>query len=389
MKVILLTKAVFPFHGYGGIEKYPYYLGKYLIKEGIDVEIITYLDRGKKRVEIYDDIKYVFIPPMLHWRRLSGSYPYRINVARYLRKEKFDILHGYSATPYIYLHFKKRLPTIIQPFGMEVFTAPYVTERRGINKIFVKISSQHSLKYCITHADAVASEGDFQVNQIIELFKIDREKIFNLLIGVDISFIRERLESIDMSRTDLGFSDNDFILISVNRFFPDKGIDYLVDAFNIIKQKIDNAKLILIGGVRSEMENEIYQRTVKQIKSYKLTDSIVLLKNISERLLYDYYYLSDIYVSPTLANDFIMSIQEAMACGLPIVSTGQEFLVKSGINGYTVPKQDPEAIAGAVLKIYYEQLGHKMGKMSKSMVKEYDWEVVTKTAIKKYEELIK
>jgi glycosyltransferase involved in cell wall biosynthesis len=62
--------------------------------------------------------------------------------------------------------------------------------------------------------------------------------------------------------------------------------------------------------------------------------------------------------------------------------------VKSGENGFLVPPRDPNAIANAILEIYDKDLFRKMGDKSKEIVKNYDWNVITKKATSKYEDLI-
>ena len=388
MKVIMTGYRVYPFHGYGGLEKYPYYLSKYLLKEGINVKVVTPLDKRKGKLTTYEDIKYLFLPPRTHSRKFveAREQLFNINLARYLKKEKFDVLHSFYHTAYIYLHFRNRVPTIAQPFGIEPFTDPLCTRPKNFRRIYSDILVRHPLRYCMTHADAVASEGDFQIEEILK-HGVKKEKIFDLPVGINLSFIKERLEVKKLSREDLGLSDKDFILLSVNRFGYDKGIDYLVDAFNILNQKIKNTKLILIGSVEDKGERGLYQKIMNQVKIYKLTDNVVQLKNIAESRLYDYYAMSDVYISPTLQDDFIMSIQEAMACGLPVVTTGQEFLVKNGINGFVVPKRDPQSIADAVLKLYDKDKCQTMGKISKELAKDYGFESIAKKAIKAYENL--
>ena len=385
MKVIIATKSVFHLHNYGGEPKYIYYLNKYLVEMGVDVEIIAPLNRTKKRMEIYEGIKYVFIPPMID-RRISAIWHllFSTNLAIHLRKKEFDILHSYEMIPYTYLHFKNRAPTIIQPFGLEPFTNLShlkAIEENVVKRIYVRHFLQHPWKYCITHADAVAIEGDFQTEQMERLFGVNKEKLFNLPVGVDISSIKERLEEKKVLRKDLGLNDDDFVLISVNRFDSDKGVNYLVDAFNIIKQNLNNAKLILVGTGHEE------ERIMNQVRNCKLNKDVIHLKNVPEDLLYYYYGLSDLYISPTLQDDFMMGILEAMVCGLPIVSTGQDFLVRSGANGFVVPKRDPQAIADAVLRIYDGDKYKVMGNVSRKMVKDYDMKIIAKTAIVEYEKL--
>ena len=375
----MLNTGAFPFLDfYGGGEKYVYYLSKYLAKEGIDVEIL--ISSPKSKTAKLDAIKYTFIPPLVTIRYpliatlLLNSYLFNTNAAIHLKRKKFDILHSYGSTSYQYLHFADRRPVIVQAWDNRPLKA------KGLKRI-VQFPIAERTKYCMTHAEAIAIEGEFQIDEITKLFGVDEEKIFVLPVGVDLNFIKKKLNGKRISRNELGLSDNDFVLISVNRFFAVKGINYLVDAFKIVKQNLNIAKLILIGAGPEE------GRITKQIRHHKLTDSVLHLKNVSEDSLYEYYNLADIYVSPTLQKDFIMGILEAMACGLPVVSTGQEFIVQSGRNGYVVPPRSIHAMADAILKIYDDGAHKTMGTTSQKIVEEYDWEIIAKQAIKQYEHM--
>ncbi|HDJ89347.1 MAG TPA: glycosyltransferase family 1 protein [Thermoprotei archaeon] len=394
MKVVLSFFNVYPFHGKGGVEKYPYYFAKSLSKAGVDVEIVTSTYDGKSRVEFYDGIKYVLLRPKIRNRKLTMNltHPWAdilsLNLARYLKKQDFDILHSYGGAAYFYLRYKDRRPVVVQPFGLEPWTAYH--SLNFLQKIYLQIFMRYPWKYCITHANAIASEGAFINKQIIKLFDIDKNKIFNLPIGVDIESIKKQIEDEKVSRSELGLSEDDFIIISVNRFIPIKGLDYLVDAFSIVKQYVKEAKLILIGSMTYPQEVKTYEYLVNKVKKYNLSNDVIFKPNLPEDILFKYYSISDIYVSPTLQDDFIISIAEAMVCGLPVVSTGQEFLVKNGVNGCVIPKRNAEKLAEAILKIYCsESKRHIMGKHSQKIVEEYDWSNIAKIAIKKYENLLK
>ncbi|MGQ9468445.1 MAG: glycosyltransferase [Nitrososphaerales archaeon] len=79
---------------------------------------------------------------------------------------------------------------------------------------------------------------------------------------------------------------------------------------------------------------------------------------------------------------------EAAACGLPIISTGQEWWVHDGVNGYVVPPGSPSAIAEAVLRIYDRNAFREMGRASRCIAENYDWHVIAKKAIDVYQKLI-
>ena len=86
----------------------------------------------------------------------------------------------------------------------------------------------------------------------------------------------------------------------------------------------------------------------------------------------------------------MITILEAMSCGLPIVSSAQPYLVKNSLNGYVVGMKNPKGLAKGILKIWRDKtLMKKMGKESIKLVRVYDYENIAKTAIKEYKKLIK
>jgi len=368
---------------YYGFPKYFYLLAKYLAKQGIEVELVIDSEKGREKVkEVCGDVRSTVIRPATGvGANVLRRSLYSLTLARYLRNKSFDILHTGGTIPFAYLHIKNRIPTVFQPFGNESFTHLNVLQMSSPMQMFYRLLAQPVWRYCGSHADVIAAEGEFQIEEITKIYGVSRDKIFILPVGVDSSFIEERIKARTISRKELGLTANDFVLLSVNTLDVVKGINYLVDAFYVVRQRLASARLIIIG--TGPEETRIYN----QIKAYQLADSIIHLKNVPEVTLYDYYALSDLFVSPTLQKDFIMGILEAEVCGLPIVSTGQDWLVREGENGYIVPQKDHVAMANAILKIYK---GNRkaMGIASQKIAKEYDFEAITKLAIKQYQKML-
>ncbi len=131
MKVIIACRDVYPFnYGYSGSPKYIYNLCKYLVKQGVDVEIATSLNSGKRRTEIYDGIKYTLIPPNTN-KRLTAFWCslFGINLVKYLRGKDFDILHGYDVVPYVFGY------TTVKPTLLSI--TPITSYREGDGLILV------------------------------------------------------------------------------------------------------------------------------------------------------------------------------------------------------------------------------------------------------------
>ncbi len=394
MRVVILNAQVYPFgQNIIGPAKYFYYLGKYLAKEGIEVEFLVSSTEGQKR-ETYEGITYDFITPYAPHDRESKSalstYArhrlFDINAVRHLRRKEFDILHTFELAPYWYLRFKRRKAVVMQLWEEAYMKVSYLTASKNIAyRLERKLGSslsRHLVKYCLTHADAVTFSADISKERIKKLYKIDEDKLLYLPLGVDTSLIQKTVEAGGASRASLGIEDDDFVMIFVGGLIARSNIACLIDALNIIRGQIDKVKLILIGAGPEE------SRLVAKIRELNLSSNVIRLKNVAEDNLYNYYALSDIYVCP-MVEDVHMSIVEAMACGLPVVSSCMDSYVREGLNGYIVPKRSAQAIADAALRLYHSNGGRTlMGEESRNIAREYDWAKIARMAVAGYEKLL-
>jgi glycosyltransferase involved in cell wall biosynthesis len=129
-----------------------------------------------------------------------------------------------------------------------------------------------------------------------------------------------------------------------------KGTPYLLEAFRLILKKEPRAILRLSQIVRQDAR-EILRRyadlPIDWAPHYNL-------RLEDERKGYvERFQTSDIFVFPSIEDGFAIVVGEALACGLPVITTrntGASDLIQPGENGEIVPIRDPEAIAEAVLK---------------------------------------
>ena len=123
-----------------------------------------------------------------------------------------------------------------------------------------------------------------------------------------------------------------------------KGIKYLLDAFkNIIK---NNAELHIIGNIQGN--GEAFSK-YKDCYNYK--------SGIPQNQLFQEYQNYDILVLPTVFEGFGLVIPEAMAAGLPVITTNHSFgseIINHRENGSIVPIRDTESLANEIL--YYASL---------------------------------
>lgn len=128
---------------------------------------------------------------------------------------------------------------------------------------------------------------------------------------------------------------------------PQKNLPLLIEAFSIFHTDHNDYKLIIYGdGDRREADNKIRELNIADFVEIKPFE-----KNIHE-VIKDYA----MFVSSSDFEGISNSLLEAMALGMPVISTdsdggGARILIQDGINGIIVPKRDSQAMADAMRKI--------------------------------------
>lgn len=381
MKVAILSRESLPFHSYGGLQRYVWCLSQYLGGLGIEVEMLLPPPYNQNQISPSSNIKITFIGPRVRkpffWLRYMI---FNWRAGRYLMKNRPDILHAFEITPFFYLRKRKISPVVLQTFGNE----PMKT--RGLKRFFHLLRWVPFFTSVAQRADCIGSIGNKQTEEIKALFKVGQEKIFLLPDGVDNLKIERIQKSLSASREDLGLEKNDFILLCVARLAENKGIEYLIRALKILSLRMPKAKLILVG--TGPCEGKI----MRLIEKLSLLGRIIRFKGISDEKLYELYALADIFVLPTLYEGLPLVLLEAAASGLPIITTDitdNAQIVKNGVNGFLVQTRNAEALAEATIKIYGNGLRKQMSDASRLVAKDYDWEIVAKKAVAKYQQLLK
>lgn len=415
MKVILAAKSIWPFHPIGGVQKCVYYLAKFLSRKNLHVEIVSPLDGGKPRTELFENIKYTLLPPSI-FRYLEypvgwlGVHLFSLSLAQYLQKTDFDLLHSFDMAGYQYLKLKNRKPVVSQIFTDNYLSNPIATDNpleflslfgrmaENIKKEKVRISPHADgsmiRKYPIQYffkikpmntvlqaSECIFFEEEMFLKEVTEIFRLENKRKAVVPIGTDVDFINRAIEHASLSRRDIGLQADDLVLITVNRLAADKGIDKIVLALSGLIKQIPNIRLIIIGSGYQEKEIQ------RLIKKNNLEEYIRHFKQVPEETLYAYYAMADIFISAFSYPGSSVSTLEAMACGLPVITSGQPWLVKEG-NGLVLERNDPKLIRDAVLKLVQDNQLKKQGEISKNIIQKYDWELIAQTVLREYENVL-
>jgi phosphatidylinositol alpha-mannosyltransferase len=183
------------------------------------------------------------------------------------------------------------------------------------------------------------------------------------------------------------FCDGKLNILFVGRMEKRKGLNYLLEAYKEVKQKIPNSRLIVVGpGTRLRKKYE------KQVKRHALQD-VVFVGYTSYDDLPRYYKTADIFCSPATGREsFGIVLLEAMAVGTPVVASnieGYANVLTQGVDGLLVPPKDTRMLAQALLSLLLDEpLRQQMGAKGILKAKEYSWEHIAQRVLNYYQRIL-
>lgn len=149
-------------------------------------------------------------------------------------------------------------------------------------------------------------------------------------------------------RQRLGLKETDFVIGFCGRIVRDKGVEELVQAFEIFKKSAKNVRLLVIG------ETDIRDGISVDVQNTMDSDSDIIQCGHVRDCIQRYYSLMDIFVLPTHRDGLGMCLIEAGSMGIPVFTTshtGSRDTILPGVTGEYITLQ-PENIAKAMLSMY-------------------------------------
>jgi 1,2-diacylglycerol 3-alpha-glucosyltransferase len=137
------------------------------------------------------------------------------------------------------------------------------------------------------------------------------------------------------------------VCLFVGRLTKEKNLEFLLQAFRLIKQRSPSAVLVIIAS--GPLEAELKKMTVDL--GLKLDTDVVFTGQIPYENLIDVYFDADLFTFASVTETQGLVLIEAMAAGLPVVAVrafGVEDMVDDGVNGYLVPLEKGEFVRRVV-----------------------------------------
>jgi glycosyltransferase involved in cell wall biosynthesis len=309
--------------------------------------------------------------PLVRHYNPATTLPAVISLARYLRRNDFDVVHTHSTEAGIIGRFAALVagvPHIVHT----VHGVPFASDRNAALNRFVLECERQAAKFTdriVTNADVITTE---YLSRDIGI----RGQYTTIYSGIDINAFQDTSPAEDLpgSRPRV---------VMIGRLVDGKGFNVLLDAAESICD--GTATVCLVG------EGPLYDSLQDEITERGLNDSVFLMgyRDDIPRVLAG----SDILVLPSFREGTPRVITEAMASGLPVIATdiaGIPEQVVDGESGYLIPTGNTEMLSERLNELLSNSdLRHRMGKQGQERAKRFSVESMLDNLDQLYRELLR
>ena len=331
---------------YGGSGVVATELGKALAERGHSVHFISYaipmrLQKFSENI-IFHEVEisnYPLFDFPLYTLSLASKM---VEVVKY---EKIDILHCHYAIPHATSAYLAK--QMLGNPSTKVITTLHGTD---ITLVGLEPSFLPTIKFSIEQSDGVTAVSRFLREKTVTHFGIDKE-IEVIPNFVDINKYR-KLEATSVRAQ--WASHNEKILVHTSNFRPVKRVQDVIRIFSEVQKRVPS-KLILIGDGPDRSLCEMLCRELA------IQDDVKFLGKQAE--IVDLLSAADLFLMPSQSESFGLSALEAMACGVPVISSSVGGLPELNIHnqtGFIAEIGDVERMARYAIELLSNPAKHKM-----------------------------
>lgn len=202
-------------------------------------------------------------------------------------------------------------------------------------------------------------------NELMKKLRAPKNKFVVIPNGIDLAKYDFEIDILT-KKNELQIDPSNIIIACVGKLRAGKGHEYLLEAFESVYKQNQEVTLLIVGG--GEKINSLRS----QISSYESKNNVHFLGDRTD--VGEILKVSDIFVLPTLGEGMSNAILEAMASGLPVITTNisaNKNIIENGETGILVPTENSEAIYKAI-KILIEspEMRKRLGQEAKKEILE-------------------
>jgi glycosyltransferase involved in cell wall biosynthesis len=236
------------------------------------------------------------------------------------------------------------------------------------------VHSFHSLRHNLTHrlrnakaTDHFIVDGQCVKDMLIEKDRIAPERISVVYLGVDPDAMRPDEALRSKIRSEFRLEPTHIVIGNVARLVPFKGHEFLMRAFEAVRNRNSNARLLLVG------DGELRDGLLALAKRLGIERDIIFAGFRDDlRALYSAF---DVYAHASIeggGETFPFAVLQALAQELPVVATrvgDVPAMVRDGLTGFLVPERDSSELAQRLFSLSGDQiLRRKMGSQGRELL---------------------
>ncbi|MCL2691223.1 MAG: glycosyltransferase family 4 protein [Candidatus Bathyarchaeota archaeon] len=380
----------------GGTGAYIYYLSNELMKNGYNINILTGSNQNFD-VQVNNQLKVYFqkipkMPIVKSFMLAEASYRKLCSIRNSIN---VDITHpqlpltpSFAVPP----HFGKKLVCTVHSTwkgeAEAIRAEPY--SRLNANEKFL-VSFNWFLRFfevgMIKRANRVIAVSDFTRQELKKYYNIPESRIRVIHNGVDTHKFQPAIDK-QKIKTELGLNPDDQVILSVGRLYARKGLFTLIDAMPSVVKRFKRVKFVISGKGQSDEMAKLNAHAER----LGVKDNIIFTGYYPDKKLPKLYQSADVFAFSTFYEHHPFAVLEALATGLPVVTTtvgGIAETIETGRNGLLVNPADSKQFSDSLLYLLEHQAeAVEMGiKARKTIVDKYDWSILVKETMRVYEEV--
>ncbi|MGB9931517.1 glycosyltransferase family 4 protein [Haloarcula amylolytica] len=307
-------------------------------------------------------------PLVRHYNPVTAPFAV-LSVARYLRRNDFDIVHTNSTEAGIIGRFAAAIadvPVVVHT----VHGVPFSDDRNVLLNRFVLAGERLAAR----HTDRIITNADVMAEEYLDRGIGTRDQYTTIPSGIDLEPFREASPAADLP------GERPRVAM-IGRLADGKGFDVLLDAVADIRQE---ASICIVG------DGPLSDKLKNEIETRGLADRVSLTgyREDVPRVL----AASDVLVLPSFREGTPRVITEAMAAGLPVVATdiaGIPEQVEHGESGYLIPPGDAAALADRLNELLADpRLRERFGQRGSERASQLSVKAMVDTTTDLYESLL-
>lgn len=283
-----------------------------------------------------------------------------------------DLTH--SPTPLILPTKGKKIVTV---YDLCFLDFPHLTDRDS------KKNFLHRTEDSLLQADGIVTISRFTKQQLLEKFAVEESKVKVIYLGINSSY-GEDVSADGLAKTESHYSLPSSFLLFVGASERRKNLLNLIKAHKTIHNHHKEIFLVIAG-----REGEEHRRLKAEIRRQSLEPWIKMLGYVPDSDLKNLYRLASLLVFPSFCEGFGLPVLEAMASGLPVVSSQISAVEEVAQDAalYFDP-QDPEEMAKKILlALEDENLSQKNVERGKKRALDFNWEKTATETLEFYKEV--